>query len=190
MSKEEDSGHEFLSKQRVWEVGSCAGTIIPKPDGDAALLSPNFTHNSHYLDTRSVHYIQHYMRGSLASLFTAQCFTQCGSLGGSWHWPWPSQEVSSLLASLSDVNNTALWGSVVCTPQQQLRARPRPRNFKQTIPILNTHINIHTFVLEINETTAKEKCFFLLLFLRFQWNLYSGTFIKGYIFHILQVFVE
>ena len=61
MSKEEDSGHEFLSKQRVWEVGSCAGTIIPKLDGDAALLSSNFTHNSHYLDTRSVHYTQHYM---------------------------------------------------------------------------------------------------------------------------------
>lgn len=78
----------------------------------------------------------------------------------------------------------------LCTPQQQLRARPRPRNFKQTIPILNTHINIHTFVLEINETTAKEKCFFLLLFLRFQRNLYSGTLIKGYIFHIVQVFVE
>lgn len=73
--------------------------------------------------------------------------------------------------------------------KQQLRARLRPRNFKQTIPILNTHINIHTFVV-INEATAKEKCFFLLLFLRFQKNLYSETLIKGCIFHILQELVE
>ena len=74
--------------------------------------------------------------------------------------------------------------------KQQLRARLRPRNFKQTIPILNTHINIHTFVLEINETTAKEKCFFLLLFLRFQKNLYSETLLKGCIFNVLQELVE
>lgn len=73
--------------------------------------------------------------------------------------------------------------------KQQLRARLRPRNFKQTIPILNTHINIHTFVV-INEATVKEKCFFLLLFLRFQKNLYSETLIKGCIFHILQELVE
>ena len=73
--------------------------------------------------------------------------------------------------------------------KQQLRARLRPRNFKQTIPILNTHINIYTFAV-INEATANEKCFFLLLFLRFQKNLYSETLLKGCIFNVLQELVE
>ena len=95
-ARKEYSGHEFVSKQRVSMVGSCVRTIIPKQDSDAALLSPNFTHNSHYLDTRSLHYIYSWN----IHVCTTTYLRLDVSLGGSWHWPCPSQEVSPLLASL------------------------------------------------------------------------------------------